>query len=333
MRTLPKKIAIVWLGIFVSCSVWAIHPSITPQYLKPYSVAVYDQAIDKFYQWLNTQNANSDLGKRIDLTSRYFLNKPYLLGALGEGPDSQFDQNPLYRDDAFDCMTYVETVVALVASKNLQEFQKNIRLVNYENGEVDFSKRNHITSTDWNVNNQKQGFIRDITTEIKNPDGSSPAITSTVIIDKSAWFKHLKVSQLKLLNKLDDEKVAECHKNLCTLSIHHKPAESRVTYLPFTALFDNNGQPNQYLFDQIPNGAIVEIVRPKWDLRKDIGTYLQISHVGFAIKTNNGIVFREASRDPHYMKVVDVPLIEYLQNARSSPTIKGINLQLITKMP
>lgn len=325
-----NKLAIAWLCLFISYSAFAIDTQNAPQSVNPYSVADYDTGINKFYAWLNTKNA-PDLASRIDLSSSYFLNKPYLLGALGEGPDGEFDQGPLYRDDAFDCLTYVSTVVALVISNNLTEFQKNIRLINYENGEVLFSKRNHFTSSDWNINNQKQGFIRDITTEIKNPDGTSSAITSTIMIDKAAWFKKLKINQLKFLPNSTPSDIEKSHANLQALSTQHTSVESRVTYLPFTALFDKNGQPNLYLFNQIPSGAIVEIVRPKWDLREQIGTYLQISHLGFAIRTPQGLMFREASRDPKYMKVVDLPLIDYLQNSLKSPTIKGINIQVIRR--
>nr|WP_277619301.1 N-acetylmuramoyl-L-alanine amidase-like domain-containing protein [Legionella norrlandica] len=77
----------------------------------------------------------------------------------------------------------------------------------------------------------------------------------------------------------------------------------------------------------MPNGAIIEIVRPNWDLRKEIGTALNISHLGFAIWINDKLYFRQASSQ--YGKVIDVPLIDYLDKARSSPTIKGINIQVV----
>ena len=64
----------------------------------------------------------------IDLTSAYFINTPYKLGPLGEGPEGLFDQDPLYSFDVFDCTTFVETVMALHYSKNMDEFKKNISL-------------------------------------------------------------------------------------------------------------------------------------------------------------------------------------------------------------
>jgi len=73
---------------------------------------------------------------------------------------------------------------------------------------------------------------------------------------------------------------------------------------------------------QIPDGSIIEIVRPNWDLTKEIGTHLHISHLGFAFRTHQGLVFRNASSTLH--KVADVPLDQYLQEASKNPTIKGI---------
>ena len=84
-----------------------------------------------------------------------------------------------------------------------------------------------------------------------------------------------------------------------------------------------------YLFSQIPDSTIVEIVRPNWNLEKLIGTNLHVSHLGFVVHTEQGVMYREASSVK--AKVVDIPLIDYLQAYINSSTIKGINLQLPIK--
>ena len=94
-----------------------------------------------------------------------------------------------------------------------------------------------------------------------------------------------------------------------------------------TALFDKNGQPNQALFDRIPDGVIVEIARPDWDLRKDIGTKLDLSHMGLALRIHGDLIFRQASTVEK--KVADVPLATYLARYLKSPTVKGIHLEKI----
>ena len=92
-----------------------------------------------------------------------------------------------------------------------------------------------------------------------------------------------------------------------------------------TKLFDVDGKPDQFVFSQISNGAIIEIVRPNWRLTEKIGTNLHVSHLGFVFTgINNDIVFRHASSDKG--KVVEVSLIDYLRNCLSSKTIQGINV-------
>ena len=84
---------------------------------------------------------------------------------------------------------------------------------------------------------------------------------------------------------------------------------------------------HMYFFQQIPNAAIIEIVRPNWDLTKEIGTHLNVSHIGFAIWKNKTLYFRQASSIHH--QVIDTPLTSYLYDAlKNSETIKGINIQI-----
>ena len=101
---------------------------------------------------------------------------------------------------------------------------------------------------------------------------------------------------------------------------------SVIPYIPLSTLFDTTGKANQQLFDQIPNAAIIEIIRPNWDLSKAIGTHLNVSHLGFVIREKNKLFFREASSVKH--AIIDMPLIDYLREAQKSPTIKGVNIQI-----
>src|SRR5688572_7398635 len=73
----------------------------------PYDMAVYDHKITDFF---NNQPISSDALLK---TAAFFLDAPYLLEPLGEGPDGVYSQEPLYRTDRFDCVTYVDTVLAL----------------------------------------------------------------------------------------------------------------------------------------------------------------------------------------------------------------------------
>lgn len=71
-----------------------------------------DSSIEELYHRLSSM-PNSSMPDRIDWVSSQFLGVHYLLGSLGEGPEARYDQFPKYRIDAFDCDTYVNTVLSL----------------------------------------------------------------------------------------------------------------------------------------------------------------------------------------------------------------------------
>jgi hypothetical protein len=103
---------------------------------------------------------------------------------------------------------------------------------------------------------------------------------------------------------------------------------SLLPYLPLSALFDSKGQANEYIFKQVPDGAIIEIVRHHWSLKDKIGTDLDVSHLGFAFWHDGQLWFRNASSLK--MQVMEESLAEYLKRTRSVPSIAGINVQILT---
>lgn len=267
-----------------------------------------------------------DMAARLDKISAHFLGKEYILGALGEGMKARFDQSPRYRTDGFDCETFVDTVVALALASSTTDFKQCICKIRYANGHVSYTDRNHFTSLDWNLNNQHQGFIKDITESFKDANNQPVAQMASALIDKPSWYQHLTLKNIRL-NSENEKEQQQRLTDLKNRGNKLAKTNANIPYIPLTVLFDSAGKANQQLFSQIPNAAIVEIVRPNWNLRKAIGTNLNVSHLGFVFWKNNILYFREASSI--YGRVVDVPLIEYLQEARNSPTIKGINIQIV----
>ena len=284
-----------------------------------------DQSINQLYHRLQTM-PTSDMSTRITDISKQLLGKPYLLGALGEGIDGQYDQYPLYRTDAFDCETFVDTVLALALASDKSGFDQCIRQIRYRDGQVTFTNRNHFASLDWNKNNQRQGFVKDITEKFVNEKNQPVAKMATALINKPAWYQHFDENRIRVDGISEAEKIKRLEK-LKIGGSKLKSVSSSIPYIPLTALFDKAGKANEYLFKQIPNAAIIEIVRPNWELSKQIGTNLNVSHLGFAIWSNGTLMFREASSTEG--QTIDVPLIDYLHNALKSPTIKGINVQIV----
>lgn len=101
-----------------------------------------------------------------------FVGAPYLISPLGEGflPDD----DPLIRFDAFDCTTFVETVMANCDEKELNQ-------IRYKNGKIGFLERNHFIESDWLINNADK---------IKNVSEKFGLVAQrNVVIDKKSWLK------------------------------------------------------------------------------------------------------------------------------------------------
>ncbi len=284
-----------------------------------------NQDITQLYHHLKNQSI-PDMSTRIERISRAFLGKPYLLGSLGEGAQGHYDQSPLYRTDAFDCETFVDTVLALAIATDQMQFKHMMNQIRYRNGLVSFTSRNHFTCLDWNRNNQRQGFVKDITTTIRDKNNKEVARFARALIDKPAWYQHMTDTQIHIQGLDAKQKQKRLH-TLQQEGAQLPKSTSTIPYIPLSILFDRNGQANPYLFHQIPNAAIIEIVRPNWDLTPQIGTHLNISHLGFAFWKKDVLIFREASST--HGQVVDVSLIDYLRDTIKSPTIKGINIQIV----
>lgn len=101
-----------------------------------------------------------------------FLGAPYANSPLGE--EIAPDTDPLIRFDAFDCTTFVETVLANGDIRKLNR-------IRYQNGNVGFLNRNHFIETDWLHNNF------DIVENVSNKYAKTAF--RVVTIDKQNWFK------------------------------------------------------------------------------------------------------------------------------------------------
>ena len=255
-----------------------------------------------------------DVSARLTFLTRYFLGKPYIADPQGEGVKTEIDPSPLYRFDGFDCVTFINNLLALALSSDLPSFEKNLLRLNYYNATPLFENRFHFMSVDWNPQNQQNKIVTDVTKAIVDKNGVSIAEFAEGEIDRPGWF----------LKQAENKKSG----TLRAIAAKTKKEWVSLPYLPLHELFDDNKMPREHLFQQIPSVSVIEIVRPNWNLKEKIGTNLHVSHVGFALRDTNGeLFFRHASSEEK--KVVSVKLSEYLSTYLDSPTIKGINVQLI----
>lgn len=98
---------------------------------------------------------------------RYFLGAPYQAKPLeGKGPERL-----VINLRAFDCLTFVETVLALTSwiqsrRRSFSAFRDLLRRIRYRDGRIEgYASRLHYF-LDWLRDNERKGFLKDVTREI-----------------------------------------------------------------------------------------------------------------------------------------------------------------------
>jgi Protein of unknown function (DUF1460) len=110
-------------------------------------------------QLLSKINSNLSASNRIDVLSRQFLGRPYKTNPLIGSADTAEVFTASF--NGFDCVTYIETVLALARASNVDGFTLWLRKIRYERGRIQWERRNHY-STLWIRNNIREGIIRPV---------------------------------------------------------------------------------------------------------------------------------------------------------------------------
>jgi hypothetical protein len=105
-------------------------------------------------------------GPRAVEATRALVGAPYLASPLGEG--SGPDADPRFRLDAFDCMTFVETAVALGSAASTEEAALALDDVRY-GGAPARAARNHEVLSQWIPANLAKGWIAEVTGAVAGP--------------------------------------------------------------------------------------------------------------------------------------------------------------------
>jgi hypothetical protein len=85
--------------------------------------------------------AHAGVGQRVDFISGALLGVRYQAHTLIGGPRRA--EVFVMRDDAFDCVTYLEAVLAAALASDADEYAALLRRIRYAKGEVRWSERNH----------------------------------------------------------------------------------------------------------------------------------------------------------------------------------------------
>ncbi len=277
-------------------------------------------------------------GDKIAYFSRIFIDGPHAArvewGPLGEGSYCDYNCKPMYRFDAFDCTTFVEMMLALATTKisknanaTIRQFEKQVIEIRYSTPQdISYLTRNHFPETDWIPHNTRLGgLLMDATHAI----GVTPVLTPPALIDKKNWYAHKTLSDICVWDAvcsapqdIQQEKLSELQK-----AGQLMPNETATLfYVPIEKLVDAQARSLSY----IPNGAIVQFIRPNWDVNGI--THMHVAHQGIVVQDAEGTWLHHASSAQG--KMVRVSLRTYLEHYRQcneekmtpEGCVKGINV-------
>jgi Protein of unknown function (DUF1460) len=123
------------------------------------------------------------VSQRMDFISVKLLGARYQGYTLIGGPKQP--EKFVVRDDAFDCVTYCEVVLAAALSRDLAGFEAVLRRVRYDQGKVQYNRRNHYWA-DWCQRNIENGICRPVAIE--------PSVVSDKILTWHREFGEHRVS-------------------------------------------------------------------------------------------------------------------------------------------
>ncbi len=238
------------------------------------------------FQGLKDASAK-DPGRLILEIGRLFLGMPYGEQILGREADEHLIIN--LREQ--DCVTFVENVIALATQvvsgeKSFEAFQGLVQKIRYRQGRLEgFSSRLHYFS-DWIYDNQKKGFVRDVTAEI----GGRP-------FQKVVNFM---TTHPDLYPALKD---AETHRR--TDSVEKRISKRSVSFISKKRL--------SRLEERILDGDIIAVTTTREGL--------DVQHAGLAARVKNRIHLLHASRAEGRVALSPKTLYGYLMGSRDSSGI------------
>ncbi len=216
-------------------------------------------------------------GARAARSTAPFVGAPYLPSALGEG--SGPDPDPRFRLDAFDCMTFIETAVALGSASSPGEAALALDDVRYS-GAPALATRNHEVLSQWIPANVAKGWIVEVGQDIAGP----LARTAEKVYTHESW--ELVRSAGRAIRGLPRARLP-----LGRFSVHVvPPGEVRA------------------IAASIPEGAIAFVVRAD---EPDRAT--RITHGGIVVRGPRGAVrVRHATSSKRVGRVIEEPMERFL---------------------
>lgn len=227
--------------------------------------------------------------RAIETTER-FLGRPYVRSPLGEGEG--VDPDPRYREDAFDCLTLVETAIALAHAEDAGEeavlaVMDDLRYV--ADATPHFQSRLHLMEAQWIPESIRKGYVEDVTATL----GGAHAMATSVELDAVRWSRRRLLGALPWLPELE--------------GVHE------IAVIPLDVAIE---QASSW-----PDGLLLNVVR---QAREGFPTV--ITHTGLLHTRDGARYVRHASLGQQ--RVVDEPLLRFLGRhaAMRRWEVRGVHL-------
>ena len=230
------------------------------------------------------------LRDRLLRVSERFLGTPYIHSPLGEG--SGVDPDPTFRLDAVDCLTFVEQAMAMSMATSETDVTRVLEGLRYASSPT-YEDRNHLMEAQWLPNNQRKGFVVDVTRRYGGEDTVRVQKTLTPV----TW-----TSRSSLALGLPKERQPRG-----TYSLNMIPLDRVMTHAR-----------------QVPSGTILVVLRDDLPLKAT-----RVTHLGFVVQKGRRTWLRHARRGVDGNgRVVDEDLETFLaRNAKYDKwKVSGVSL-------
>lgn len=279
-----KQFTICILSIFLIACTQAQSASQT--------VLFEDEDVEIFEQFINfiAPYKNADSETLLKNTALFFLGKPYVPYTLEVTDEEMLIVNLR----GFDCVTFVETVIALARTAiddnpTFETYLYHLQNIRYRDGIIDgYESRLHYTS-DWVYENERRGFVRNISSDI--PGSDIQYRTINFMSSNRHLYRHL----------IDDDAMLF---RIVTIE-NEINRRGGFSFIPTEQIAS--------VAHYIPNMAMVAFTT---SIRG-----LDVQHVGFTFWDNDRLTFIHASTSVYSVVIQPRTLAEYCEAMR---TVTGV---------